>query len=306
MSFNVVNDITEYPGYPIATITKEPQIQVFKEEIHWFSPNYWFLSCKTTAEMNTEKKEDRKCNYCSFTAKSQNGLQNHIHRKHSLETPSGLACWTCRRQFTKKDLIDQHYKTVLHQINCRKLQEEEKSEMPPQTIQNIIQEHQEKREKQCKRSFKCSPIEEPGTSFTQKTKRRHETPFKYLRSDPAIIPFEKTMPQSDPRSEPIITWMDITDLELEENLIKTQKKQNNPDITDLLPTTEVTETTHEKAFREEILNLFNIPKEQVAITISSQEMLEELPILSLMENTASEEIPENFSFLEYLQDMNSL
>ena len=256
--------------------------------------------------MNTEKKEDRKCSFCPFTAKSLNGLQNHIHRKHSLETPSGLECWTCGRQFTKQNLIDQHYKTVLHQINCRKLQNEEKSEMPPQTIQNIIQEHQEKREKQRKRSFKCSPIEEPGTSFNQKIKRRHEIPFKYLRTDPAVIPLERTMPQSDPRSEPIVSWIDTTDLELEETLMKTQKRQDIPDIPDLPFTTEVTETTHEQAFREEILNLFNIPKEQIPTTRSSQEMLAELPILSFTENTASEEIPENISFLEYLQDKNSL
>ena len=256
--------------------------------------------------MESEKKEDRKCKFCSFTAKSLNGLQNHIHRKHSLETPSGLECWTCGRQFTKQNLIDQHYKTVLHQINCKKLQNEEKSEMPPQTIQNIIQEHQEKREKQRKRSFTCSPIEEPGTSSTQKTKRRHEIPSKYLRTEPAIIPLERAMPQSDPRSEPIVSWIDVTDLELEENLLKTQNKPDIPDIPDLPSTTEITETTHEQAFREEILNLFNIPKEQIPTTRSSQEMFEELPILNFTENTASDEFPENFSFLEYLQDKNLL
>ena len=248
--------------------------------------------------METEKKEDRKCNFCSFTAKSLNGLQNHIHRKHSLETPSGLECWTCGKQFTKQNLIDQHYKTVLHQINCKKLQNEEKSEMPPQTIQNIIKEHQEKREKQCKWSFQCSPIEEPGTSFTQKIKRRHEIPFQYLRTEPALIPLEKTMPQADPRSEPIISWTDITDLDLEDCYSK-----NSSETAKITP---VKETTHEQAFREEILNLFNIPKEEIPTTRSSQEMLEELPILDFTKQTASEENPENFSFLEYLQDKNLL
>ena len=248
--------------------------------------------------METEKKEDRKCKFCSFTAKSLNGLQNHIHRKHSLETPSGLECWTCGRQFTKQNLIDQHYKTVLHQINCKKLQNEEKSEMPPQTIQNIIQEHQEKREKQCKRSFECSLIEEPGTSYIQKIKRRHETPFKYLRTEPAIIPLKNTMPQADPRSEPIISWIDVTDLDLEE--CHTQKSPET------VENTHIKETTHKQAFREEILNLFNIPKEDIPATRSSQEMLEELPILDLTIHTASEEIPENFSFLEYLHDQNIL
>ena len=236
--------------------------------------------------METEKKEDRKCKFCSFTAKSPNDLQNHIHRKHSLETPSGLECWTCGRQFTKQNLIDQHYKTVLHQINCKKIQNEEKSEMPPQTIQNIIKEHQEKREKQCKQSFQCSPIEEPGTSFTQKIKRRHKIPFQYLRTEPALIPLEKTMPQADPRSEPIISWIDITDLDLEDCYSK-----KSPETAKITP---VKETTHKQAFREEILNLFNIPKEEIPTTRSSQEMLEELPILDFTIQTASEETTREF------------
>ena len=222
--------------------------------------------------MEKEKKEDRECKFCSFTAKSPNGLQNHIHRKHSLETPSGLMCWTCGREFTKQNLIDQHYKTVLHQINCKKLEKEEKSEMHPQTIQNIIKEHQEKREKQCKWSFQCSVIEEPGTSTTQKTKKSNKTPVKYLRTEPAIIPLENTMPQADPRSEPIISWIDVTDLDLEESLI--QKS-------DIPVSAPVEETTHEQVFREEILNLFNIPKEDIPTTRSSQELLEETPNIGL-------------------------
>ena len=247
--------------------------------------------------MQEEKEEDRKCKFCSFTAKSPNGLQNHIHRIHKLETPSGLECWTCGKQFTKQNLIDQHYKTVLHQINCKKSQfQQEESEMPPQTIQNIIQEHQEKRENKQKRSFQCIPIEKPGTSDIQKIKRRHEIPFQYLRTEPAIIPLERTMPQSDPRSEPIISWIDVTDLDLEESHTKMPSETAK-----IYPI----ESTHEQAFREEILNLFTIPKEDIPTTRSSQEMLEELPVINFSVHTESDEI-ENFSFLEYLQDQNSL
>ena len=297
MSFDVVNDITQYPGYTIATITKEPQIQVFWEEIPWFSPNYWILSSRT---IEKDKKEDRECKFCTFTAKSSNGLQNHIHRKHSIETPSGLECWTCGKQFSKQDLIDQHYKTVMHQINCKKLEKEEKSEMPSQIIQDIIKEYQEKRETQHKQSFNCSILEKPGTSSTQKIKRRHKTPSKYLRTEPAIIPLQSTMPQADPRSEPIISWTDVTNLDLEKSLLQTQK------IPDILTSAPVKETTHKQAFREEILNLFNIPKEQIPATRSSQELLVEMPILDLTVQATSEEIPEKFSFLDYLQDQDLL
>ena len=73
------------------------------------------------------------------------GLLNHIYRKLSLEQPSGLKCRTCRRQFSKEEFLNQHYKTVLHQINCRKVQNEETSKMPP--IPEIIQKHREKKQK---------------------------------------------------------------------------------------------------------------------------------------------------------------
>ena len=252
--------------------------------------------------MDKERKEDRECKFCTFKAKSPSGLQYHIHTKHSLETPSGLECWTCGKQFSKQELIEQHYKTVIHQINCRKLEKEEESEMPPQTIQNIIKEHQEKREKQRKHSFQCSVQEKPGTSSTQKIRRRSKTPLKYLRPDPAIIPLEQTMPQTDPRNEPLTSWIDVTDLDLEESYIETQRKGPvNPTVTPL-------ETPHEQAFKEEILTLFNIPKEQIPKTRSSEKLLEELPILDLTTHAniqaTSAETP--FSFLDYLQDSNLL
>ena len=66
--------------------------------------------------------------------KSTAGLPNHINRKTSLEQPNGLECWTCRKQFSKEELLNQHYKTVLHKINCRRVQNEEMSEMPIKTI----------------------------------------------------------------------------------------------------------------------------------------------------------------------------
>ena len=217
--------------------------------------------------MEKEKKEDRECRFCEFIAKTSSGLQNHIHRKHSLETPSGLECWTYGKQFSKEELIQQHYKTVLHQINCRKLETEEKSKMPPQTIQNIIKEHQENRDKQCKHRFECSITENPGTSTIQTIRRRAKTQKKYLRKDPAIIPLENTMPQADPRSESIISWIDVTDLDFEESYIQTQREQ--PNISTVAP---VEEATHEQSFREEILDLFSIPKEQIPQTRSSQEL----------------------------------
>ena len=263
--------------------------------------------------MENKKKEDRKdnkdrnCEFCPFSAKSQSGLQNHIHRKHSIEN-SGLQCWTCGKQFTKQELIDQHYKTVVHQINCKKLEKEEKSKKPTETIENIIKEYQEKREKKRKRSSEYKPQETPGSNPIQKIRRKDKTPVNYLRTDPAIIPLDKTMPQADPRTEVIISWTEVTELELEE--FYNEKLKTVP-IT--LP--EVThETAKEKAFREEIIELFNIPKEDIPSTSSSQQDITVLDLTDLLtevteEETAnvtatSQDIQENFNFLDFLKDSN--
>ena len=115
------------------------------------------------------------CTYCDFKSKNQAGLINHIHRKHRIEEPSSLECWTCGKQFSKEDLLNQHYKTVLHQINCRKFLKDDMREMPPKSIENIIKEHQEKREKTCKRPYICRELEKPGTSKIQKVSQIQKT-----------------------------------------------------------------------------------------------------------------------------------
>ena len=134
-------------------------------------------------------REDQNCEYCEFKCKSTTGLLNHIHRKHNLEKTSGLECWTCRKQFSKEDLLNQHFKTVLHQINCRKVQNEEMSEMPPKTITEIIQEHRESKRKMPK-SPRFRLYERPVTSSIQPKRRKMKTPTRYLRKEAAIIPID--------------------------------------------------------------------------------------------------------------------
>ena len=256
--------------------------------------------------------EDRKCEFCPFSAKSRSGLQNHIHRKHSIEN-SGLQCWTCGKQFTKQELIDQHYKTVLHQINCKKVENEDRSEKPTETIENIIREYQEKREKKRKRSKEYKLQETSGSNPFQKIRRRDKTPVKFLRTDPAIIPLENTMPQADPRTEVIISWTDVSELEIEEFYNKNLKQ-----VPITLPE-ETHETAKERAFREEIIELFNIPKEDIPSTSSSQKLLEETTVLDLRDVLAdvteeeqanvtatSQDIQENLNFLDFLKDSSIL
>ena len=60
------------------------------------------------------------------------------------------------------------------------------------------------------------------------------------------------------------------------------------------------EIPSKQAFKEEILQLFNHPKNQIPQTDSSQDLLLDLPTLDLIvhENTPQEA----FSFLDYLEN----
>ena len=67
-------------------------------------------------EMNNMKFT---CNHCDLVCKSEAELQYHMQKKHPLDVNSGLTCYTCNKIFSKRDLIENHYKAVKHQIECR-------------------------------------------------------------------------------------------------------------------------------------------------------------------------------------------
>ena len=75
------------------------------------------------------REEKHPCSFCTKICKSEAGLMCHINRKHPLDAPSGLTCYTCNKNFTQRDLIENHHKTVRHQLECKKLREEEVVEM---------------------------------------------------------------------------------------------------------------------------------------------------------------------------------
>ena len=241
-------------------------------------------------------REDQNCEYCEFKCKSTSGLLNHIHRKHNLEKPSGLECWTCRKQFSYEDLLNQHFKLVLHQINCRKVQNEEMSEMPPKSITEIIQEHKESKWKRPK-SPRFRLYERPIISSIQPKRRKMKTPVKYLRKDTAIIPIDTVAPQADPRTEPIMSWTDL--IEEEEN---EEKDEIHPRYTP-----ESTESKHEHAvssnFEKEIAELFDIPKDQIPKSQKMTDLALDLPELNL---TPDSHMEEPFSFPDYLLDNNQI
>ena len=124
-----------------------------------------------------------------------------------------------------------------------------------------------------------------------------KTPTKYLRKDTAIIPLDTVVPQADLRTEPIMSWIDLTEkVEEEEN------DENHP-----RSTPESTESTHEHAvssqsssnFEKEIAELFDIPKDQIPRSQKSIDLALDLPELNL---TPESNMERPFSFLDYLLD----
>ena len=240
------------------------------------------------------------CEYCQLKCKNQAGLMNHIHRRHKIEERSGLDCWTCGKQFTKQEILEQHYQTVLHQINCRKIRDE-MSEMP-QSIQEIVTTHQEKREKERKRPYRSRLYERPITSSTQKRRKREKIPVQHLRDEPAIIPLEQTSLQADPRTEPIMSWIDLTDFEVDFSSTNPEPPETTTE--DLLESTSTQNTTDqaEATFTDEITQLFEIPPEEIP---RSQKILDfqlDLPELNLQDTEDKAQC--SFSFLDYLTDQN--
>ena len=73
--------------------------------------------------------EEQPCNFCKKICKSTAGLIAHMNRIHPLDSPSSLTHYTCSKLFTNRDLIENHYKTVRHQLECKKIKQMEEVKM---------------------------------------------------------------------------------------------------------------------------------------------------------------------------------
>ena len=148
----------------------------------------------------------RKCRYCDKTFKSEAGENNHMKRLHPLDMESDARCWTCNKPFTRRQLLYQHFSTVQHQINCKKLHEgeipeiEEKPEEIKPIRRNIGNEG--------KTAYRRRLMERPIRIHPYVRK-----PISNLRSTPAIIPLEATMPQADPRTDPKVSFLEMIEIE---------------------------------------------------------------------------------------------
>ena len=153
-------------------------------------------------QSKTDNEGNIPCKYCDLTFKSSSGFNNHMNRKHPLDITSGLHCYTCNKAFTKREIMYQHYKTVLHQINCKKLKDE-LSEMP---FEENIEEN----------PFSAPHMNKPYRKLLMEKKVPiiKITPrpdVLHLRKETAIIPIEATAPQHDPRRRTEFSFLDIVD-----------------------------------------------------------------------------------------------
>ena len=182
----------------------------------------------------------RKCRYCDKTFKSKAGENNHMKRLHPLDMESDARCWTCNKPFTKRQLLYQHFSTVQHQINCKKLQEGEtpKIEEKSEEIRPIGRNTENKGKSAYRRRLMERPI------------RLHpyeKKPISTLRSTPAIIPLEATMPQADPRTDPKVSFLDLVDIEAEiEDTFKITENTLKEDKTDVEAKIQVEEDSQKK------------------------------------------------------------
>ena len=168
--------------------------------------------------------------------------------------------------------------------------------MPPKSSIEIIQEHRE-----CKRkvpqNYRSKLHERPVSSSIQPKRRKLKTLTRYLTKHPAIIPLDTVIPQADLRTEPIISWIDLTQ-EVEEEEIDGKIPRSTSESTESTNKHTVS-NTFSSTFEKEIAELFDIPKDQIPKSQKSVDLALDLPELNLVPETNTEK---PFSFLDDLFD----
>ena len=169
------------------------------------------------------------CKYCDKKFKSQTGLMNHIHKIHPLDLDSDVHCWTCNKPFTKRQLLYHHYETVLHQLNCKKLNEGEIPVEEKNTQEDIIM----------KRPYQARLFERRIKQVPYR-----KTDRKYLGKNPAIILLEATVKLQDLRGAPKVSFLDVCDLmeeELSDPTSDPGKMQKFPEVAEKIVKSQETE-----------------------------------------------------------------
>ena len=178
------------------------------------------------------------CTVCHLGFKSEPGLQHHMKKKHPLDLPSGLHCFTCNKSFTNRDIQMNHFKTVAHQLECKRLKQEEEVEMTK------IEEEL---------SYRKKLLEMNNFKYRPYTRRQWE------REDTVLIPLQNSEILQDPRK--ITTKR--TNSSAPETSQKTQKIQKLPDSAE----------THTGASRETPIESKKISIESEANKLDNLEVI---------------------------------
>ena len=185
----------------------------------------------------------RKCKYCDKTFRSEAGELNHMKRIHPLDMDSDARCWTCNKAFTRRQLLYQHYSTVLHQLNCKKHNE---GEIPEKEEKSIESAHSSRSTLKQAKSYR-KQLMERSVRFQPYKKK----PLCSLRSTPAIIPLEPTCPQADPRTE--------NSLGTTHGSLQSRREESTPKLQNF---------NELSKFEKEIIEMFEIPENFKEITSS--------------------------------------
>ena len=141
----------------------------------------------STSLENTDKEQN--CKFCTRTFKSKSGLQYHTQKMHPLDVDSGLSCFTCNKTFSKRDLIENHYKTVKHQLECKRLLESDRVEMTTSEYRRKLFQ---------KDKFACRPYRKRKWESDEIVQIPLEKEENYKITDPRLKKGSKTIKKPKP------------------------------------------------------------------------------------------------------------
>jgi uncharacterized C2H2 Zn-finger protein len=242
-------------------------------------------------QIHKEKLQFRLCEQCGQTFSRRSTLIRHQHTVHT-EHPceAMMSCWTCGLMY-RSDNYQRHLQTPKH-------------------INKAAQYMDNSREKSKDDYYTYMHEFEPSTSEMPPPKYRPSCKVKDLRTDPAIIPIEATIPQEDPRTAKQISFMDLLTDESQPPTIPTTHEKAPINTVNTAPPEEMLIQT------EDILNIIT-DLEEMGIPVTLENSDEPKPTKEqLIEkptecNAAEEDLPPDLQTIDFqdlmkTMDMNHL
>ena len=154
-----------------------------------------------------------RCTICPFTTENRSSFSKHNVLKHALDTENFM-CYTCQRCYPNIEGLARHHRTVLHQLNCKKVSEDP-AYVPERDLWTSLNSAE-----------KFMSYMYPVDDLPNQPKKRRKTDVKDLRTSPAIIPLHSTIKQKDPR----LYREEISFLDLPGVTLQTKDEEDEPNI----------------------------------------------------------------------------